>query len=295
MCKLEEAFEAYVSTKSFTPTNLRKEINRYNFRIKNYWHNIELGDIKTRDIIAYRKYLTADNLKPQSIKHCLTLLRGIMRRALYLDLYNGELPFFEMPKINNASVRYLTLSEAQKLLTALYLTSTLWHDITLFALHTGMRAGEIFSIRNQAINFEQRRVIIFESKNGLIRTVPLSKVALTILQKYSEKKLTFFFSNSEIYEVSKVFRKAVERCELNATNADRRNKVVFHTLRHTFASWLVQGGTPLYTVSELLGHKSLEMTKRYAHLAPDQGSNAITLIPNNTSPLWSQENCLDNL
>ena len=56
---------------------------------------------------------------------------------------------------------------------------------------------------------------------------------------------------------------------LNKDISDGRQKVVFHTLRHTFASWLVQKGTPLYTVAELMGHTSLEMTQRYAHLAPD--------------------------
>ena len=56
---------------------------------------------------------------------------------------------------------------------------------------------------------------------------------------------------------------------LNDGITDRRQKLVFHSLRHTFASWLVQMGKPLYTVSQLLGHSDLKMTMRYAHLAPD--------------------------
>ena len=55
-------------------------------------------------------------------------------------------------------------------------------------------------------------------------------------------------------------------------------KVVFHTLRHTFASWLVQAGVPLYTVQRIMGHKTIVMTQRYAHLAPDQGAEAARLL-----------------
>ena len=66
--------------------------------------------------------------------------------------------------------------------------------------------------------------------------------------------------------------------KLNEGITDPRDKVVFHTLRHTFASWLVQAGVPLYTVQRLMGHKSIVMTQRYAHLAPDQGAEAARLL-----------------
>jgi integrase len=61
----------------------------------------------------------------------------------------------------------------------------------------------------------------------------------------------------------------VKDLALNEGISDNRQKVVIHTTRHTFASWLVQKGTPLYTVSKLMGHSSIRMTERYAHLAPD--------------------------
>lgn len=69
--------------------------------------------------------------------------------------------------------------------------------------------------------------------------------------------------------VSDTFERVVDQLGLNDGITDSRQRVVFHTLRHTFASWLVQDGTPLYTVAELMGHTTLEMTKRYSHLSPD--------------------------
>ena len=84
--------------------------------------------------------------------------------------------------------------------------------------------------------------------------------------------------------VSDTFERTVRDLGLNSTGevqtladgkqvpveiSDTRQRVVFHSLRHTFASWLVQNGTPLYTVAKLMGHSTLEMTQRYSHLAPD--------------------------
>jgi len=65
---------------------------------------------------------------------------------------------------------------------------------------------------------------------------------------------------------------------------DRRLKVVFHSLRHTFASWLVMEGTPLFTVSKLLGHSDITMTMRYSHLAPDHLRQAASCLEGKLPP-----------
>ena len=75
-------------------------------------------------------------------------------------------------------------------------------------------------------------------------------------------------------QVSRAFMKCVSQLGFNDGVTDSRQRVVFHTLRHTFASWLVQKGVPLHTVAELMGYKSIAMTQRYAHLSPDSLRNA---------------------
>jgi len=78
----------------------------------------------------------------------------------------------------------------------------------------------------------------------------------------------------KINGVSAAFARAVKRLKFNEGISDRRNKVVFHTLRHTFASWLVSQNESILTIKELLGHKCLNMTLRYAHLCSDSKKQA---------------------
>ena len=75
-------------------------------------------------------------------------------------------------------------------------------------------------------------------------------------------------------QVSRIFMKCVSQLGFNDEITDQRQRVFFHTLRHTFASWLVQKGVPLHTVAELMGDKSIAMTQCYAHLSPDSLRNA---------------------
>ena len=75
-----------------------------------------------------------------------------------------------------------------------------------------------------------------------------------------------------------LFRDTVSDLGFNEGITDRRDKVVFHTLRHTYASWLVQNGIDLYTVMRLMGHSTIAMTERYAHLAPNNLKNAVKTL-----------------
>ncbi len=289
MLTVKKVWEVYIDSKSLRESTIKRDKNRYNKHILPHWQDTPLHEITTAKLIAYKKELFNQNLAPQSVKHCLTLLRAIIKRANQLGMYDGPIPYFEMPKFDNRRMRYLTEEETSNLFAILFGKSILWHDIALLALYTGMRASEIFSIRHNLVNLSQKSITLFDTKNTSPRIIPLNETALKIVQKYASCNMAFFFSNNKIKDVSEIFRKAVKFSELNIHVDDRRNKVVFHTLRHTYASWLVQQGVSMSIVNYLLGHKTMQMTMRYSHLAPQHGHDAVSRLPTNISIIQSQE------
>lgn len=284
--KLNEAFSVYValvlSTSSVRARNT--EIGRWSNHIASTIGLMELEAVNSRVILNLEVQLRNKKLSPQSVYHGLSLVRRVLNRAIEWEMYAGPLPKFRMPKFNNTRVRFLSPQEAKRLLSELACLSPLWHDISLFALNTGLRRGEILSLTPAQIDLASRHCHVLDSKTHRGRAVPLNPTALKIISKYVKKNLNpsgFLFNerSQPVNPYARYFREAVKNCGFNSGINDRRTQVCFHTLRHTFASWLVQSGVQLQVVSELLGHASLKMTLRYAHLAPDMKRDAVNGLP----------------
>jgi integrase len=203
-----------------------------------------------------------------------------LRKAAEWEQYNKALPSFKgvMPKFDNKRQRFLAREECVVLLNALKVEepSLNWHDIALFAVNTGLRRGEIFNLKVSDVNFSARIVAIMDTKAGKNRTVKLNDVALSVALK--KASLTQGHENLFQERAPKVFNRAIRDSGLNDGITDLRSKVTFHTLRHTFASWLVQAGYPIALISQMLGHSSINVTMRYAHLSPSQERQAVEFI-----------------
>jgi len=137
-----------------------------------------------------------------------------------------------------------------------------------------LRAGEIFDLRGQDIDFQNSIIRVVDPKNKAPRSAYMTQAVKEVLKARLPENLndlifTDRWHGEEIESVSRTFQRAVDKLGFNKNVEDRRQKVVFHTLRHTFGSWLAIQGTPILTIKELLGHKSLAMTERYSHLIPD--------------------------
>ena len=155
-------------------------------------------------------------------------------------------------------------------------------DLVLFAVNTGLRLGELITLEWSQVDFKNR-IIILDNRNTLtkskrIRTIPLNIISLQILNKrerYNRPNLIFTFSNKPIKPdyLSRKFKDYIISAGLNS-------KLTFHSLRHTFASWLVQRGVSIYQVSKLLGHSNVKVTEIYSHLRAEDLRTAVDRLNN---------------
>ena len=278
MSTLNEAWDLYQSTilSNITTRSIVTETGRWDKYIIPFIGKDNLEQITALDVVKFRSILQKKRLSPQSVYHCLSLLRRVFNRAKEWNLFAGEIPPFDMPKFDNKRMRFLSPDEVKILLDYLKWKRPDWHDVSVIGLYTGLRAGEIFKLTSSDVQLEKRFITILDTKNRANRVVPLNDFSYSAL----ERNLNQHQPSNPIFPhlYCKAFSRAIDACGFNNGIEDRRHRVVFHTLRHTFASWLVQGGVPIALVSQLLGHKDLKMTMRYSHLAPQQAHDAVNYL-----------------
>ena len=189
----------------------------------------------------------------------------------------------KLPSLDNKRTRFLSHGEARALLEELKKRSLQVHDQALVSLYTGLRFGEIASLKWGDINFEHGIIQVRDGKAGSRQAFMTDGVKILFQARRSKGAQPgelVFKSRKGVKQghVSSAFRRAVATLGLNEGKTDTRDKVVFHSLRHSFASWLVSQGTPLLIVKELLGHKTIAMTERYSHMAPDCKREAVNQL-----------------
>ncbi|UQZ88450.1 integrase [Deltaproteobacteria bacterium Smac51] len=237
-----------------------------------------IRDIKAVDVERVLGKLQEADKSSRSQEHVKAILSGIISLAIRREIIPGPNPCRQVKvvKQDNQRVRFLSVEEATKLLGKLQSRSKQVHDEALLALFCGLRAKEIFHLTWGDIDFENRSLFIKDTKNKKLDRFAFmtSEVEEMLKQRRPVKpnpgSLVFPTADGRTQKsVSPTFREVLKELGWNDGVTDRRLKVVFHSLRHTFASWLVQDGEPLFTVSKLMGHSDIKMTMRYAHLAPN--------------------------
>jgi integrase len=234
-----------------------------------------LSDIKNLDIEALRDHLVSLNRAPATIKQVVGIVRKVFSLMERWGLYWGKNPArrFSLPRKDNKRERYLTRDEVHRLLEALKERYPYLYQLSSVSLYTGMRLGEIGALKTEHVNLTDRTIRIVDPKNKSNRTVYIPETLLPIFDglDLSPGQVVFKRPRDGTREIntSKVFQKVTTELGLNKGITDPRDRVVFHSLRHTYASWLVSQGLDISVVGALLGHKTPAIANRYARVSPE--------------------------
>lgn len=257
------------------------DIIRYKRYLAPIFDQKRLNEISAFDLERVKADLSKRGLAPGTIKHCLVLFRQMLNKAILWGMYKGENPIkgVKLPILQNQRARFLSYEEADRLLQELKKSSTQLHDMALISLHCGLRAGEIFNLKGQDLDFENGLIHISEPKNRESRKAFMTEdVRAALLIRVPESPDEYVFKDKrhkgKMNHISTQFWRIIKILGFNDGVSDSRRIITFHSLRHTFASWLALQGETLLTIKELLGHKTLAMTIRYAHLIPDHKRKA---------------------
>jgi len=274
----------YFEYKSTRVKDIEKEKARYINHIQKHIGEKLVENISVESIEelqeTYKKQFA-----PSTVNHLIFLISTIFNYAIKKQIYQGSNPInaIDKIKVDNKRERYLTISEINQLLE---MSKQNCFEVWLFvklALLTGARVGTIMSIKAKDINIENNSVTLSDHKNTKTYTGFYDDELKDILAERLKK----LKPNDNILKHHRITIENKLRAILDLlfnmgleTN-DRKNRVVIHTLRHTFASHLAIQGTDILTIKDLLNHKNIDMTMRYAHLAPDRGKESVKKLYKN--------------
>jgi integrase len=211
------------------------------------------------------------------------VIRQVFNHAYRNGVYFGTNPVkqVKIPKVDNRRLRFFTKDEAKKLLDRLHAENRTMWEISLISLHCGLRSKEILKLRWIDINISDGLIQV-QGKGDKTRFAHMTEsIKDMLLLKDIGKPAALLFPDPAggiRKEIPRTFARIVKAMGFNDGVTLRKDRAVFHTLRHTFASWLVQSGEDIYVVKELMGHSTLAMTERYSHLAPKNKERSVSKI-----------------
>ncbi len=212
----------------------------------------------------------------KSLHNILTVMVSMLNLAVDLGWLDRK-PTIKKPKLLPAEFHYVrTMDDIEKFLEAALEEEPGVFELYATAVYTGMRAGELLGLRWSDVDLERRLITVQRSyatttKTDEIRHVPVLDALLPILREWKALRLstTYVFPNhagNMNVASARVLQEVLQKVRGRAGIPYR---FTFHSLRHTFASHFMMNGGDIYRLQRVLGHKSIIMTERYSHLAPD--------------------------
>jgi len=251
--------------------------------VDKFLNGVELQAIN-RDLLD--KILTAkkaEGVENATANRAVEIVRAVLLKAFHDWEWLDRVPSIRLLREPTVRVRWITRNEADRLLSELppHLA-----DMARFSLETGLRRSNVTGLQWSQVDLVRRTAWIHpdQAKARKAIPVPLSTVAVLTLRKQIGKHHTHVFTYNG-HPVTQVNTKAWFKAKKRAGIESFR----WHDLRHTWASWHVQEGTPLFALKELGGWATLEMVQKYAHLSSDHLAQYVDRIGTNLVQVSSQE------
>jgi integrase len=261
-----------IATTHKKPDTIKEEKSVFKVWLKPYLGNRKLRDLRPLHLERLKRDMLEKKKAPRRVQYVLAISRQVWNTARNEGVVSGDWPGrgVKIPKIDNRRMRFLSLQESEDLLSELKSRSQQAHDITLISLDCGLRFGEIVKLQWGHVNIGDGIIMVVDPKGTKNRAAFMTARVKEMFQAMpmgNKTDLVFKDTNGQpIKKISKTFSRAVDHLGLNDGVTDRRDRVVYHSARHTFASNLISNGADLYVVSQLLGHADVTMAARYSHL-----------------------------
>ena len=276
---LNDIADAFFAEKAYYNKGVQVEQQRYGKHIRNTIGDNSIDDITLEMLKAIQREKQEAGYATQTNNHILQLIKTIYNEAIKNGITKtNPCDGLQWLKINNDRERFLSKEEIDVLFK--HIEDSEVYLFTKLALITGARMQSILAIKKKDIDFKNKMITINDFKNDsaykgffneeigkLLRAktdnLGINDTVISYTKVMIQKRL--------VKILNKLFNEGLDK-------KDAKNRVVIHTLRHTFASHLAINGTPIYTIQKLMNHKSINMTLRYAKLAPDSGINMVTKL-----------------
>jgi len=245
-------------------------------QMKDRFGQYPLRRFDTRILEGYQSERLQEGKKPATINRHIATLKHMIHKAVDWDMVEEEtLKRVRKAKLleeNNRRLRFLSNEECRTLINA---CDKHLKPVVITALNTGARKEEILGLKWDNVDLKHGFILLDHTKNGERREVPINQTLRDILSGIIRRvDVPYVFYDPK---TGKRYSN-LQRSFVSACNRAKIRDFRFHDLRHSFASQLVMAGVDITTVKELLGHKTLTMTLRYAHLAPSHKVKAVEIL-----------------
>ena len=219
----------------------------------------DTDDISKEDVKLYLSHLIGEKqIAPRSA--------NLVRSAILFftnEVLEKNIPLIKIPKIGKSLPVVLSVEEIKSLIDSAGTKKSQFIIKLLYS--TGMRISELIALQGKDLDIDQRRAWVRGGKGGKDRVIILPESLLHELSKRQKEEYVISGPSGQISE-----RSVQEMVSRAAKRAGIQKKVTPHTLRHSYATHLLEGGTSIRIIQELLGHSKLETTQIYTHISDEQ-------------------------